>query len=346
MRVIVIGAGAVGGTLGGRLAEHGRAVVLVARGAHLAALRRDGLRLRLPDRELTVAVPAVAGPDGVALTADDVLVLAVKSPDTADVVRQWAERSVRMPDGGVAPAGEVLPLVCAQNGVDNERTALRWFRRVYGMCVWLPASHLRPGEVIAVGTPVTGVLDVGRYPRGLDDTAERIAGALSAGGFEGRAAADVMRWKYGKLVANLGNAVEALAGPIEGAAALEVYRRARAEGTAVLDAAGIGYADEAEYPAVRGHEPGVRPGGSTWQSLLRRTGQVETDYLNGEIVLLGRSIGVATPVNALLQRLANQHARERRLPGRVPAEELLATVSAAERRDRYPVPDQPSLCPA
>ena len=54
---------------------------------------------------------------------------------------------------------------------------------------------------------------------------------------------------------------------------------------------------------------------SIWQSLERRLGSIETDYLNGEIVLLGRLHGVPTPVNEVLQRLANDLARRRAEPG-------------------------------
>ena len=49
-------------------------------------------------------------------------------------------------------------------------------------------------------------------------------------------------------------------------------------------------------------------GGSSWQSLARRPGSIESDYLNGEIVLLGRLHGVPTPVNTVLQRIANRLA--------------------------------------
>jgi 2-dehydropantoate 2-reductase len=69
-----------------------------------------------------------------------------------------------------------------------------------------------------------------------------------------------------------------------------------------------------------------RGGGSSWQSLTRGTGSIEADYLNGEIVLLGREFGVPTPVNEVLQRLANQAARERRTPGSLTADEVLALV--------------------
>ena len=58
MRYIIIGAGAVGGAIGGRLFESGHEVVLVARGAHLEALREGGLRLRTPEGSLTLPGPA------------------------------------------------------------------------------------------------------------------------------------------------------------------------------------------------------------------------------------------------------------------------------------------------
>ena len=59
---------------------------------------------------------------------------------------------------GGGTAAERLAVVCAQNGVDNERAALRRFATVVAMCVWLPATYLEPGRVSAGGTPVPGVL--------------------------------------------------------------------------------------------------------------------------------------------------------------------------------------------
>jgi 2-dehydropantoate 2-reductase len=70
--------------------------------------------------------------------------------------------------------------------------------------------------------------------------------------------------------------------------------------------------DLLDLHAVGGHE---RAGGSSWQSLQRGVGSVESDYLNGEIVLLGRRHGVPTPVNALLQELAWDRALSRGSPG-------------------------------
>src|SRR5690606_27633386 len=102
----------------------------------------------------------------------------------------------------------------------------------------------------------------------------------------------------------------------------ELYRRARAEGEAVLTAAGIDFASREEDLAQRGALLRMRPiagerrgGGSSWQSLARGTGTIEADALNGEIVLLGRLHGVETPVNALLQQVANDLARAGSPPG-------------------------------
>jgi 2-dehydropantoate 2-reductase len=138
-----------------------------------------------------------------------------------------------------------------------------------------------------------------------------------------------MRWKYAKLLMNLANAAEALCGH-EDPDAGELARRARSEGAAVLRAAGVDVASREEDRERRGDLLTPRPiggrprrGGSSWQSLQRGTGSIETDYLNGEIVLLGRQHDVPTPVNALLQRAANDAARRGLRPGETPARTLL-----------------------
>ncbi len=70
----------------------------------------------------------------------------------------------------------------------------------------------------------------------------------------------------------------------------------------------------------------ARPGGSTWQSLSRQAGSIETDYLNGHIVLLGRLYDVPTPVKALLQTLAAAMAIDKSVPGTVTEEQFLALL--------------------
>ncbi|ARQ69877.1 ketopantoate reductase family protein [Streptomyces marincola] len=324
MRYVIVGAGAVGGAIGGRLAESGRDVVLVARGAHGAALREHGLRLDTPDASLTLRPPVLEGPDGYRPRADDVLVLAVKTQDTVAALDAWA------------PVAGDVPVVCAQNGVANEDVALRRFPRVYGMCVWLPSQYLSPGRITAPCAPLTGMLHLGAHPGGVDDTARRISADLEASRFLSPVVPDVMRWKYAKLLLNLANAAEAVSGPIEGQPLTDVVAAARAEGIAALNAAGIAFAGEDEQERLRGDRMRVRPvagaervGGSSWQSLRRGAGSIETDYLNGEIVLLGRRFGVPTPVNETLRRLAAEFARTGRPAGSLPAAELAALTGVA-----------------
>ncbi|MEV6759400.1 2-dehydropantoate 2-reductase N-terminal domain-containing protein [Streptomyces sp. NPDC051105] len=335
MRYIIIGAGAVGGAIGGRLAGSGHDVVLVARGAHHAALRDGGLRLKVPDGAYTYRLPAVTGPGELGeLREDDVLVLAVKTQDTVTALGAWGAAPV----AGGGTAAERLPLFCAQNGVEGQRLALRVFRHVYGVCVWLPSTFVEPGVVSAGGAPLTGMLHLGRHPHGTDATARLVAADLEKSHFEAPVVPDVARWQYAKLLSNLGNALEAVAGPIADDAAVTLFRRVRAEGEAVLDAAGIAYASVEEQQALRGHKVDLVPldgaprgGGSSWQSLSRGTGTIEADYLNGEIALLGRLHGVPTPLNDLLQHLANTFARERRAPGSMPVGELGRLADEAAR---------------
>ena len=231
-------------------------------------------------------------------------------------------------------AAGTLPVVCAQNGVASERIALRRFRHVYGMCVWLPATHLEPGMVEANGTPLAGLLHLGRYPSGTDATADQIGADLAGSGFLAPVVPDVMRWKYGKLLANLSNATEAVCGHDAWLHATELRRRVTAEGRAVLDAAGIAYARERESAELRADRVQILPvngaervGGSSWQSLTRGTGSIEADFLNGEIVLMARERGIPVPVNEVLQRLANQAARDRRPPGSATPDEVLALAA-------------------
>ena len=226
------------------------------------------------------------------------------------------------------------PIVCVQNGVENERAALRVFANVYGVCVMCPTSYLEPGVVQAYSSPTSGIMDIGRYPSGVDPVATDIAAAFSASTYLSDARSDIMRAKYQKLLMNLGNAIEAACGPDARGGELAV--RAKAEGVAALDAAGIDVATDEEDAARRGDHLQMHPiagarrgGGSTWQSVARGARSVETDFLNGEIVLLGREHGVPTPVNALLQRLARELALAGTPPGSLSAAEVLARLEPA-----------------
>jgi 2-dehydropantoate 2-reductase len=144
---------------------------------------------------------------------------------------------------------------------------------------------------------------------------------------------DIMRWKYRKLVNNLGNAVQALAGErLDEPEATESLDLLVAEADCAFAAAGIDPVTEAEDTERRADHLQMRPidgaergGGSTWQSLARGAG-VETDYLNGEVAHLGRLYGVPTPANARIQTLMAEAAARGAGPGEMTAAALLAVL--------------------
>lgn len=330
MRYVILGAGAVGATIGGRLAEAGYDVALVGRGQHAAVVKRNGLVLAMPERVSQLPVPMFTMAE-LRLQAGDVLILAVKSQDTGQLLNQLA--AVGVEDG--ACVGD-LAVFCAQNGVANEDAALRCFSRVYGVCVNVPATHLEPGVIEASGAPVSGVLQLGRYPADEPDELVRaVAADLDRSGFTAFVRADVMAWKRAKLLSNLVNALQVLCARglqwrarADGAAG-KVVTRLRAEGTACFAAAGWTVTDSRAYQTGAGGfqivPVGGRPrdGGSTWQSVERGLPTVETDFLNGEVVRLGRLYGVPTPVNAAIQARMQEITRRSLTPGSLDPAELL-----------------------
>ena len=325
MGYVVFGAGAIGAVVGGRLFQAGFEVTLIARGVHLQALQANGLRLESPADTEAVGVAAVGHPREIDWGTGQVVLMAVKSQQSLAALNELAV---------VAPPE--TPIVCLQNGVANEPAALRVFPNVYGVSVACPTSHLQPGVVQAWSTPVTGLLDVGRYPTGIDQVSEAVAADFRAATFSSYPVQDIRRWKNRKLLTNLSNAIEAVCGPHERQGPL--LDMVLAEGEAVLSAAGLEAATAEEDRDRRadllqlGKIAGqTRPGGSSWQSLRRATGDIETDYLNGEIVLLGRIHGVATPANELLQRLARELAVTRDAPGATPAAAILERLEEARK---------------
>ena len=322
-RFVVYGPGAVGGVIAGGLARAGHSVALIARGQHLMALRDRGLEFHHHEGSDLLPLPAVEDPADLALTTDDVVILAMKTQHTEAALAVLA-----------AAAPPELTVVCAQNGVENERLALRRFADVYGIAVLLPGSHLDPGVVVGTGQPMFGVLDVGRYPAGDPsgdgDRSGEIAAALTDGNFRSEASPAIMRHKYAKLRVNTGNAVDAACG--RASRGSPVTRRAAAEALEVFTGAGIDVATKEEVDARRNgftiaELPGqARSGSSSWQSLARGAGSIEADYLNGEIVLLGRQHGIPTPVNEALQGLANRMAATGREPGSLTVDEVEALV--------------------
>jgi 2-dehydropantoate 2-reductase len=308
MRYIIYGAGAIGGTIGACLHRSGADVLLIARGTHFDRLAADGLTYRSPNISETLQIPVVDHPAKITFRADDVLLLTMKSQHTEAALETLA--TLAPPD---------LAIICAQNGVANEAMAARKFRQVYGMLVLHHASG------------IGGVLDVGRYQTGVDSCIQQVAEDVTRAGFLCAADPRPMRWKYAKLLQNLGNAFQAVCSP--GPQDRDVMSLVRQEALACYAAANIDCATQAEVKTrhsviTMGSIDGIEHGGgSSWQSLSRGTGDIEADYLNGEICLLGQQQGVPTPANEVLRYLANQAAFHRTPPGQFNATQIAAMIA-------------------
>jgi len=315
---VIYGSGAVGSTIGARLWLSGKEVTLVARGDHGEILQSRGLHFLTPESDEILSIPAVCDISDISFTPDTILLLCVKSQQT-----QLALETL------VLNAPAELPVCCVQNGVANERNVLRYFRNVYATLVNLPAMYLQPGEVASYVKGLAGVLDTGKFPYGSDELSEEITSDLRQAGFGAVADAKVMRKKYAKLLMNVGNAVQAI---LEASRdTRQIYSAVRQEAEDCYSAQEIEFAtreemakiaEEMVIAPVKGYE---KTAGSSWQSLERGTGDIETEYLNGEISFLGRMNGIPTPYNDLLVLLAREFVLTKRRP---------ATMSVADFLDR------------
>lgn len=296
MRIAVYGAGGVGGFWGGLLARAGHDVCLVARGAHLAALQRHGLRIDsavLGD----VAVAPVRAVERLAGTgAVDLLLVAVKAHQMAAVLDDL--------DAGIGPDTTLLAL---QNGIQaDDILRARWGdARVLSAVVYVGASVAAPG---VIRHAARGQLLLGN-PYGVPEPAyARVLETLAAPGLKVRPVDDIHYERWYKLMWNASfNAVSALtlqtSRPIvEHPATRALVERAMGEVAAVARATGVALtgADIARSLTETAGMPPIRT------SMLddREHGrQMEIDALVGVVVRRGRAAGVATPVMETLAAL-------------------------------------------
>ena len=328
MRYVIYGAGAIGSGIGGHLFRTGHETVLVGRPGHVQAIRERGLQLITGDGTYTLPVPAVASAQEVGFGPEradtDAVLLCVKSQDT-----ERALQEIRAAGGDTRE----LPILCCQNSITNEPAAQRYFRRVYGVLIVIPGVFLEDGVVHNPIKGNAGFVEIGVFPRGTDALAEEVAGALRKATYAAGANPDVMAAKGSKMLGNLGNAMGAIT---DGKGDNKPYMaRVRREAQECFRAAGVPFeSDEAFGARTRENRgtshlpPGLRNLGSSWQSLQRKQGSIEADYLNGEVVRLGRLWGVETPFNEVLQEIASSMAARGESPGKYSADELMALAEA------------------
>ncbi|MBI4303926.1 MAG: 2-dehydropantoate 2-reductase [Chloroflexi bacterium] len=319
MRVVIYGAGGIGGVIGGFLARAGENVTLIGRPGQVQAITDNGLRVLTPNGNYTVRLPAVTGPNHIDFGPDSVVFLCVKSQNTEEALNDLRKVVFN------------VPVFCFQNGVRNEETAAQRFSLVYGAMVRFGAVYLNDGEVMARRDP-PGWMAIGRYPGGVDGLVETVAAGLTKAGFVIKATRDIMPLKWGKLMINLSNAIDAITGA-SGEDGERIALAARDELRELLNRAGLPWASIEEVeknqpelvPPVRSrHDTGARD--STWQSLTRQQGTIETGFLNGEVVRLAKELGCRAPVNEALLRISREMATKRELPGKYTSAQLCAMV--------------------
>ncbi len=316
MRIAVIGAGAVGGTLAALLDRAGHDVEVTARGENLAAIKADGLRLDGGWGEHTARVEAHETLAWIGAPAPDFAILATKAQDAAIALR--ANREVL----GTAP------LLVAQNGLGGlevARSVLPESPLLGGLALFA-ASFLEPG-LVTVTAPLPLIIGAAPWtdPEVLDGIAEVLQGALPIEVTE-----DIVGAQWTKLLINHVNALPAITGlsvqqviadpglrKVMTASMRETVRVARRLGIRfgkvqgvngrVLGAIGSApLAFGAWFPKTLGSRMGSVPNpGSTLQS-IKRGQSTEIDFLNGAVVAAAKAGGVAAPINQQIVDLVHE----------------------------------------
>lgn len=294
MRIAVVGAGGVGGAFGAALAKAGADVTFIARGAHLAAMKRDGLKIQSP-RGDTHLVPTQATDNPAGIGVVDIVLFFVKLWDV-----ESAGEAIKPL---VGPDTAVIPL---QNGIDAAERLLPILgpKAVMGGVAQISASIVAPGVIRQVGTfmrMVFGELDGARSKR-----AEEFLALCQKAGFDATLSEQILTELWMKFILLATNAGITAATrqpigklredsdirPVMIAAFREVCEVGKAKGIALP-------ADAVEKTlAFMDHAPPAMKASMALD--LERGNRLELPWLSGKVVELGRELGVATPAHSMM----------------------------------------------
>ena len=297
MRIAIYGTGGVGGLFGGKLALAGEhEVVFVARGEHLAAMRRSGLKLILPDGERTIPLDASTATEDLASVAPvDVVLLCVKTWQVEEVARSLG--------AALRTEGFVVPL---QNGVEAAGqlvSTLGAERVVGGLCGTL-SFVVEPGVVRNVGG--SNFVRLGELDRSRSERAERLRAALERSGTRAEIPDDieVALWEKLLFVVPLGGVGAAARAPVGVLRTVEATRallvNAMREIEAVARARGVALPRDVVEKSLAAVDRLPAEGTASLQRDLSAGRRSELEAWNGAVVRLGREAGVATPVHDTL----------------------------------------------
>jgi 2-dehydropantoate 2-reductase len=339
-RYIIFGAGAIGTAVGGLLANIGKRVEFIGRPIYAEAIRR-GVTIKYEETEVFFKANAVTAASELQYREGDVIFITVKSQVMETAMAELA-----------AVCDKSIPVICLQNGVSNEAVASKRFENVYAALVLLSAVQLDP-QVITM--PRGRSISIGRYPDKVDNLSYAMCEDLLEAGFDTLASRYVMAMKWGKLIANLNNATHTITGFwVERGTAdpemRELTIAVREEGMHVLAVAGIAAEPPADEPSpiritkwterIRQSQESLekalqlpeaaRTYASMHQDLVLGRKTHEADYLNGEIVRLGKQFDMPTPYNSVLLEVINRMFDEQLRPGIYTPAELHMLIKARQ----------------
>jgi 2-dehydropantoate 2-reductase len=301
MRIAIVAPGGVGGYFGGLLAKSGEDVVALARGAHLAAIRTQGLRVEGPRGEMTVQLDA--SDDAAKLGIADIVLFAVKLFQIEDAARAAA------PLFGAETLG-----ISLLNGVDGAEAASQVLTgaTVLGGCAYVSAVIAAPGVIRYVGDLSSIVFGAPAGEAARAKAADFAARCRHAG-FGAKMTEDVRSALWNKMVglsanAALTTASRLPAGPLYiDPDVVEVATALVAETTAVARALGVALPDDVEQSWVarfKGFPAGMY---ASMYHDIAKGGPIEIEGLSGHIVREGRRLGVPTPHHAALYAVLKPH---------------------------------------
>jgi 2-dehydropantoate 2-reductase len=290
VRIAVYGAGGVGGYFGGRLAQAGADVHLIARGDHLQALREHGLRVRSVKGDFTARVPATDDPAEIG--ACDYVLFCVKSFDTEAAAARLGPL-----------LGENTAVVSLQNGVDNEEKLARAVgqEHVMGAAAYIFAGIAEPGVILHTGGPTS--ITFGELDGQITKRAQRLLASCQQAGFTAELSPAIKTVLWAKLAficaqAGMTAAVRLPIGEVRTVdAAWVMFQRLVAEVAAVAEADGNPVPSAAQQRTLTTAK-GVEPGSfsSLYDDLVAGR-RMELEALHGLVLRRAAEHGVPVPMS-------------------------------------------------
>jgi 2-dehydropantoate 2-reductase len=294
MRIAILGSGGVGGYFGGRLAATASEVTFVARGAHLEAIRRYGLRLTSPLGDAHI-VPANAVETIAEVGQVDLVIVAVKLWDTEEI----APTLRPLADRGAA-------IISFQNGVQKDELLRKYVPSdaIMGGVCYIAATIAEPGVILHTGTMQRLVF--GEYGGGKSGRGEAFLAACLQAGIDAEFTDAIERQIWEKFVFLVGlsgttSIVRQSIGPIrENPQTRSLLLDAMREVVEVGRAKGVPLAADFAENRLAFCDTLPATMTSSMQTDLERGNRLEVPWLSGSLVELGAALGVSTPINLVI----------------------------------------------